>query len=913
MASRVIEERVATPRVRACAAGAILPILRRIIPVDWNATARPMTESIPLYRPVRTGALVVLGVWLALLAGITAGGVVRGLTSSCIPISLGADETDVLVKKVRPDYGTLSGEVRPGDRIRAVNGIPIRDGFYFIHLVGTGRPGAPVALTIEREGGVFDVVMTPRPGLDPGWPSQSPLLVCILLSWGVVGILLWNRPRDPQVVRIALVSGVGLAVIGIKNPLAGGGSDNTRIFWVTVFIALSGVLCAQFLYFCSRYPVRVTLPRWVLPTAWGGAGILTAASLVTFERCLQWHYLVPLWNALRLLFGFNALLALAGFGLLIRSYLRSLAPDRRQQVRWVVFGLLVGLLPQTLLEVLPRALGAQPLAADVLVQSFFLAVPIGFFASFLRYRLFDVDMIMGRSSLIGLMGLGVILVRAMIAQVLGPPAGGSTGSLAAATIWGGSVLFVGTPAVIFRRQLERPLGVPGLTPAVLKTRIEETIAAGGDRQVLLQRFLEQLTGLVRIERAAAFLADPATGRLFCAATVNCSAISTDGLSIEASGSLVSWLRLERKPVRVRNYDRQLGMDLLHPDERSLIESLDAAIILPVLASGGLEAALTFSSHCNGALPNSVLVHSLGEAAERLASALSKAAMERETLASEDLRSPAGVRPPRPTPRSGDDRAVPRRIGPYRLDEMLGSGSSGEVWGSTHEPTGTRVALKRLHRHLGSDPQAFRRFMQEVSAMTQVDDPYVVRILDCGNTEGTPWFAMEWIEGETLRRRLERARPLAAEEALSYGAQVARGLHACHRAGLIHRDVAPANILLSGRRARIADLGLVHRPPSAKSLDRETALAGTILYMSPEQVAGRRLGPGSDIFSLGSILYECLTGRAAFEGESLAATIARIETARVASLAEARPDLPGEVARLVDSLLALRPEARPSTA
>lgn len=84
-------------------------------------------------------------------------------------------------------------------------------------------------------------------------------------------------------------------------------------------------------------------------------------------------------------------------------------------------------------------------------------------------------------------------------------------------------------------------------------------------------------------------------------------------------------------------------------------------------------------------------------------------------------------------------------------------------------------------------------------------------------------------------------------------------------------------------------------------------------MSPEQVAGRRLGPGSDIFSLGSILYECLTGRAAFEGESLAATIARIETARVASLAEARPDLPGEVARLVDSLLALRPEARPSTA
>src|SRR5262249_54575883 len=161
----------------------------------------------------------------------------------------------------------------------------------------------------------------------------------------------------------------------------------------------------------------------------------------------------------------------------------------------------------------------------------------------------------------------------------------------------------------------------------------------------------------------------------------------------------------------------------------------------------------------------------------------------------------------------------------------------------------------LHRDPGENPEAFRRFLLEVSAMRDVDDPHVVRILDCGNAEGLPWFAMDWVDGENLRRKLARAGRLRTEEALAIAAQIARGLHACHRAGLIHRDVAPANILLSGQRAILADLGLVHRTPGAGSIDRRTAMAGTILYMSPEQVAGRRLSPASDLFSLGSVLYE----------------------------------------------------------
>src|SRR5262249_21387516 len=159
-----------------------------------------------------------------------------------------------------------------------------------------------------------------------------------------------------------------------------------------------------------------------------------------------------------------------------------------------------------------------------------------------------------------------------------------------------------------------------------------------------------------------------------------------------------------------------------------------------------------------------------------------------------------------------------------------------------------------------------------AAMVGIDDPHVARILDFGNTEGVPWFAMELIDGETLRQNLDRTVVLPDEGAFTIMAHVARGLSACDDAGAVHRDLSPSNIMLSAGGARVVDLGLAYKLGASLTLTRQ---AGTVLYMSPEQVDGKPLHPRSDLFSLGAVAYECLTGKAAFEGRTLEDTLARI--------------------------------------
>src|SRR5262249_49299765 len=157
----------------------------------------------PIRPPVRRGRLVLLSAFLVLLAGITALGIFQALRFPAFPIATNpADETDLAIVKVRPELGTISGDVRPGDRIEAGNGVPGRDSFYMVHLAQAGRPGGPVRLTVERDGARHDIVVTPRAGLNPRWPSAVPLWLSIALSWTVVALLLWSRPGDHQVVRI---------------------------------------------------------------------------------------------------------------------------------------------------------------------------------------------------------------------------------------------------------------------------------------------------------------------------------------------------------------------------------------------------------------------------------------------------------------------------------------------------------------------------------------------------------------------------------------------------------------------------------------------------------------------------------------------------------------------------------------
>ncbi|MEZ6184326.1 MAG: protein kinase [Planctomycetota bacterium] len=249
------------------------------------------------------------------------------------------------------------------------------------------------------------------------------------------------------------------------------------------------------------------------------------------------------------------------------------------------------------------------------------------------------------------------------------------------------------------------------------------------------------------------------------------------------------------------------------------------------------------------------------------------------------------------------------VGPYTLDAELGRGGMGVVYAAT-APDGTPVALKLLLPGAwGADTAA--RFQREAQALASLDHTHLVRCLDVGEHHGAPYFVMERVEGESLEARLRRDGPLSPADAVRTLAQVARALAALHAAGLVHRDVKPANVLLtSSGAAKLADLGLV----TGVGLSRLTATAeavGTPAYMAPEVVDGARAEAAADVYALGALGYEALSGAPPFVGPSLGVLATKLR--------RPAPPLPAGLAvspslrALIAACLERAPEARPSSA
>jgi len=221
-----------------------------------------------------------------------------------------------------------------------------------------------------------------------------------------------------------------------------------------------------------------------------------------------------------------------------------------------------------------------------------------------------------------------------------------------------------------------------------------------------------------------------------------------------------------------------------------------------------------------------------------------------------------------------------KLGPYEIVELLGAGGMGEVYKAQDRRLGREVAIKVLLPSFASDPDRLRRFEQEAKAVALLNHPGILQIYDTGLHDGMPYLVMELLEGETLRERLE-SRPIPLRKALDLGQQIARGLAAAHEKGLTHRDLKPENIFITrDDRTKILDFGLakLHSAspveaeltisgPTAAMETKVGMLLGTVGYMSPEQVNGRPADPRSDIFAFGVILWEMLTGRRPFGGNS----------------------------------------------
>jgi serine/threonine protein kinase len=253
------------------------------------------------------------------------------------------------------------------------------------------------------------------------------------------------------------------------------------------------------------------------------------------------------------------------------------------------------------------------------------------------------------------------------------------------------------------------------------------------------------------------------------------------------------------------------------------------------------------------------------------------------------------------------------VGHYRLDARLGEGAVGVVYRARRESDGAVVALKLLKQRLGEDETFRARFVHEARAAREVEHDHVVPVLDAGEAGGTSYLVAEYVAGGSLEDRLREEGALPIAEALRIGAEVATGLDALHRGGLVHRDVKPPNLMLyEDGRAAITDFGLA-KGPAYTVLTKPGQVMGTLDYLAPELIRGEAATPSTDIYAFGCVVYECITGAPPFGGKSLF----EIGTAHLnvspPDPSETRPEVTPSFSWALLKALEKDPAARPPTA
>jgi eukaryotic-like serine/threonine-protein kinase len=265
-----------------------------------------------------------------------------------------------------------------------------------------------------------------------------------------------------------------------------------------------------------------------------------------------------------------------------------------------------------------------------------------------------------------------------------------------------------------------------------------------------------------------------------------------------------------------------------------------------------------------------------------------------------------------------------KLGPYETQSPLGAGGMGEVYRARDTRLDRSVAVKILPAHLSDRPEAGERFEREARTISSLNHPHICQLYDVGEQDGVRYLVMELLEGETLADRLRRG-PMSLDQALQYGSEIAEALAAAHRCGVVHRDLKPGNVMLTKTGAKLMDFGLAKGTGATKPLAAELTatmasshatpltqqgtIVGTFQYMAPEQVEGEEADARSDIFSLGAVLYEMISGKRAFEGKTPVSVAAAILEKEPAPIRTFQPLIPPALERVIKKCLAKDPDAR----
>src|SRR5262245_558739 len=264
-----------------------------------------------------------------------------------------------------------------------------------------------------------------------------------------------------------------------------------------------------------------------------------------------------------------------------------------------------------------------------------------------------------------------------------------------------------------------------------------------------------------------------------------------------------------------------------------------------------------------------------------------------------------------------------RLGPYEIVAPLGAGGMGEVYRARDTRLERLVAIKVLPQRLSSSPEVRQRFEREAKTISQLSHPHICALYDVGHQDGVDYLVMELLDGETLADRLAKG-ALPVDQTLRCGIEIAHALGKAHRQGIVHRDLKPGNVMLTRSGVKLLDFGLAKALPSPSrtspgggltslptrtDLTQEGTILGTIQYMAPEQVEGQEADARTDIFALGTVIYEMTTGRRAFEGRNSASLMAAILEREPAPMASLRPQAPPALGHLVRVCLSKRPDER----
>ena len=265
------------------------------------------------------------------------------------------------------------------------------------------------------------------------------------------------------------------------------------------------------------------------------------------------------------------------------------------------------------------------------------------------------------------------------------------------------------------------------------------------------------------------------------------------------------------------------------------------------------------------------------------------------------------------------------LGPYQIESPLGAGGMGEVYKARDTRLDRTVAIKVLPEHVAADPDLKQRFEREAKTISSLNHPHICTLYDIGNQDGIDFLVMEHLDGETLAQRLEKG-PVPLDQALQVAVEIADALDKAHRQGIVHRDLKPGNIMLTKSGAKLLDFGLAKlRTPgivgtgfsAATTLSEPLTARGTILgtlsYMAPEQLEGKDTDARTDMFAFGAIVYEMVTGRRVFTGDSQASLIAAILGSQPSPMSTVAPITPLALDRVITKCLAKDPDDRWHTA